>query len=196
MTAGWLPAREPEDFAETFAAMEREARLSELCWRDDGRSVVRRNSLFCRLCSRPDRSRVQGVRASSFAADEAQQCIDPRHFQAVDGYHRLDPEVWDRKVGQRHHYRTSADLRERDIVAQERDTEMRLGGLKQHAHVIAGHPRMNGDRHHAVAAQEWPTRAGGLVDQAAMLLELARVLEPGIRRQILLAREETSTMRP
>jgi hypothetical protein len=25
----------------------RSERLSELCWRDDGRSVVRRNSLFC-----------------------------------------------------------------------------------------------------------------------------------------------------
>jgi hypothetical protein len=73
---------------------------------------------------------------------------------------------------------------------------MRLGGLKQHAHVVAGDPRVNGDGHHAVAAQERPTRAGGLVDQAAMLLELARVREPGMRRQILPAREQTSTVRP
>src|SRR5258707_9639687 len=73
---------------------------------------------------------------------------------------------------------------------------MRLGRLEQHAHVIAGYPRVNGDRHHAVAGQEWPTRAGRLVDQAAVLLELARVVEPAIRRQILPAREETSTQRP
>src|ERR1700730_14988388 len=55
---------------------------------------------------------------------------------------------------------------------------MRLGGLEQHAHVIAGDPRVNGDRHHAVAGQKWPTRAGRFVDQAAVLLELARVVEP------------------
>src|SRR5258708_6543856 len=90
----------------------------------------------------------------------------------------------------------SADLRQRYVVDEKRDAEMRLGGGKQHAHVVGGHPRMNGDRHYAVAAQEWPTRASGLIDQAAVLLELARVVEPGIRRQILSAREETSTLRP
>jgi hypothetical protein len=118
-----------------------------------------------------------------------QQCIDPRHSQSVDWHHRLDPEIWHRKIGQRHHQGAAADFRKRDIVAQKRDAEMRPGGLKQHAHVIAGHPGVNSDRHHAIAAQEWPTRAGGLVDQAAVLLELARVDEPGTRQQILPARD-------
>jgi len=40
MTAGWLPAREPEDFAETFAAMDRKARLFDCA----GMTTVGRSS--------------------------------------------------------------------------------------------------------------------------------------------------------
>jgi len=54
---------------------------------------------------------------------------------------------------------------------------MRLGGSRSYAHVIGGHPRMNGDVITRCRSGR-PTRP--VVGRpAAVLLELARVVEPG-----------------